>query len=121
MQPELPLPSPFQASAKLHTCLSLCVNPKPFTHSDLLFKELLWESGGREADAYLGQRKTETELKLWRGIRRRGRTGGMTQPVQNQIPCLPPGLLPHLFYSILGEESTPTWGGKVEELICKAK
>lgn len=67
MQPELPLPSPFQASAKLHTCLSLSANPKPSTHSDLLLKELLWRSGGREAEAYSRQRKTETELKLWRG------------------------------------------------------
>lgn len=40
-QPELPLASPFQASVELPTGLSLCVNPKPSPHSDLLFKELL--------------------------------------------------------------------------------
>lgn len=45
----------------------------------------------------------------------------MTQLLWNQILCLPPGFLPHLFYSIPGEESTPTWAGKVEGLICKAK
>lgn len=79
------------------------------------------ESRDREADAYLGKEKMETELKLWWRVRRRGRTRRMTQPVQNQISCLPPGLLPHLFYSIPREESTPTWAGKAEGLICKAK
>lgn len=47
--------------------------------------------------------------------------GMMTQLLWNQILCLPPGFLPHLFYSIPGEENTPTWAGKVEGLICKAK
>ena len=45
----------------------------------------------------------------------------MTQSVYNQLPCLPPGLLPHLFYSVPREENTPTWAGKVGRLICKAK
>ena len=44
-----------------------------------------------------------------------GGTGGMIQPVQNQVPCLPSGLLPHLFYSVPREENSPTWAGKAVE------
>lgn len=76
------------------------------------------ESGGREADAYLGHR---AEVKPRQRLGRRGRTRGMTQPVQNQVPRLPPELLPHLFYSVPREENTPTRAGKVGGLICKAK
>lgn len=51
----------------------------------------------------------------------------MIQPVQNQVPCLLSGLLPHLFYSVPREENSPTWaekavgGGGAGGLICKAK
>lgn len=33
------LASPFQASAELHTWLSVCVNPEPLTYSALLCKK----------------------------------------------------------------------------------
>lgn len=80
-------------------------------------------SGGKEANAYWGQGKMAVELKhgCGAGAGGGGGTGGMTQLVQNRVPCLPPGLLPHLFYSVPREENSPTWAGKAEGLICKAK
>lgn len=62
------------------------------------------ESRGREADAYLGKEKMETELKLWWRVRRRG--GQRDDSASSEPDPLPPTWAAASFILL------HPWGGK---------